>query len=145
MSAKRDIERMLSSDQERAYLAQKLREAREYLGLSQEYVSQQTKMTRPAISEAEAGRRKVESLELKRLATLYGRPLSYFLPDQNGIDVDGSHVGVSEKMKSDQTEIKLRNLTRDLPSEDREEIIRFAEYLRHKKQVSQTRRGVAAR
>ena len=48
-------------------------------------------------------------------------------------------------MKSDQTEIKLRNLTRDLPSEHREEIIRFAEYLRHKKQVSQTRRGVAAR
>ncbi len=145
MSPKRDIERTLSSDQERAYLAQKLREAREYLGLSQEYVSQQTNMTRPAISEAEAGRRKVESLELKRLATLYGRPLNYFLPDQNGIDLDGSRDGVSEKINSDQTEIKLRNLTRDLPSEDREEIIRFAEYLRHKKQVSQTRRGVAAR
>lgn len=145
MSAKREIERTLSSDQERAYLAQKLREAREYLGLSQEYVSQQTKMTRPAISEAEAGRRKVESLELRRLANLYGRPLDYFLPVQNGADVDRSVVGVSERMEGDKTEIKLRNLTRDLPSEDREEIIRFAEYLRHKKQASQTRRGVAAR
>lgn len=145
MSAKRDIERTLSSDQERAYLAQKLREAREYLGLSQEYVSQQTKIPRPAISEAEAGRRRVESLELKRLAALYGRPLSYFLADQNGTDFDRSLAGVSEKVKTDQTEIKLRNLTRDLPSEDREEIIRFAEYLRHKKQVSQTRRGVGAR
>ena len=75
MSAKRDIERTLSTDQERAYLAQKLREAREYLGLSQEYVSQQTKMTRPAISEAEAGRRKVESLELKRLQPSMAAPL----------------------------------------------------------------------
>jgi len=145
MGAKRDIERALSSDQERAYLAQKLREAREYLGLSQEYVSQQTKIPRPAISEAEAGRRRVESLELKRLATLYGRPLNYFLSDQDGTDFNGSLAGVSEKVESDQTEIKLRNLTRDLPSEDREEIIRFAEYLRHKKQVSQPRRSVGAR
>ena len=145
MPQKSDLERPLGSSLWRDYLAQRLRDAREYLGLSQEYVSQQTKIPRPAISEAEAGRRKVESLELKRLATLYGRPLNYFLPDHDGTDSPTSLTGSSEGTEGDQTEIKLRNLTKDLPSEDREEIIRFAEYLRHKKQVSQARRSVGAK
>ena len=142
MPSKRDLERPLGSDPEREYLAQRLKEAREDLGLSQEYVSQQTKIPRPAISEAEAGRRRVESLELKRLAGLYGRPLSYFLPDGAGVDSPASGIGSSIARDGDPTEIKLRNLTRNLPAEDREEILRFAEYLRHKKQVSRGSRSV---
>jgi transcriptional regulator with XRE-family HTH domain len=125
------------NDPEREDLARRLREAREYLGLSQEYVSQQTSIPRPAISEIEAGRRKVESLELKRLAVLYGRPLNYFLPEE---EVNSSEHGAvsSEVSDKDQIEVKLRRMTKDLPKEDREEILRFAEYLRHKKLVSQT-------
>lgn len=141
MVAKRNLERGPRSDPERDYLAQRLKEAREYLGLSQEYVSQQTKIPRPAISEAEAGRRKVESLELKRLAALYGRPLNYFLADREGVGPPESGTESSEARDGDQTAIKLRNLTRDLPAEDREEILRFADYLRHKKQVSQASRS----
>ena len=142
MPPKRDLERGLGSDPERDYLAQRLKEAREYLGLSQECVSQQTRIPRPAISEAEAGRRKVESLELKRLAALYGRPLTYFLPDDAEVGSPASGIGSSIARDGDQTEIKLRNLTRDLPAEDRDEILRFAEYLRHKKQVSRASRSV---
>ncbi len=141
MRPKRDLSRSPSSHPERDYLAQRLKDAREYLGLSQEYVSQQTKIPRPAISEAEAGRRKVESLELKRLAALYGRPLSYFLPDDAGAGSPAPAIGSSTARDRDQTETKLRKLTRDLPAEDREEILRFAEYLRHKKQVSRAIRS----
>jgi transcriptional regulator with XRE-family HTH domain len=139
MPPKRDLERSLGSDPERDYLARRLKEARDYLGLSQEYVSQQTGIPRPAISEAEAGRRRVESLELKRLAALYGRPLSYFLEDEVGSPASG--IASSIARDGDPTEIKLRNLTRNLPAEDREEILRFAEYLRHKKQVSRGNRS----
>ena len=138
MPPKRDLERAPSSDPEREYLAHRLKEAREYLGLSQEYVSQQTKIPRPAISEIEAGRRKVESLELRRLAALYGRPLGYFLPEEEDLNSQVS-AGLDEPDDS-QTEIKLRNMTKGLPPQDREEILRFAEYLRHKKQVSQASR-----
>jgi transcriptional regulator with XRE-family HTH domain len=145
MPPKRDLARLPNSDPERDYLAQRLKEAREYLGLSQEYVSQQTKIPRPAVSEAEAGRRKVESLELKRLAALYGRPLSYFLPDYEGGGSPAFGIGTSEASQGDQTEIKLRNLTKDLAAEDREEILRFAEYLRHKKQASRTSRTAGGR
>jgi len=140
MPPKRDLERAPRSDPERDYLAQRLKEAREYLGLSQEYVSQETKIPRPAISEIEAGRRKVESLELRRLAALYGRPLSYFLPEQEGIGSPASGTADLDELDDAQTEIKLRNMTKDLPLQDREEILRFAEYLRHKKQVSQSTR-----
>lgn len=125
MPVKRNLARTSSSDPDRDYLAQKLKEAREYLGLSQEYVSQQTGIPRPAISEIEAGRRKVESTELKKLAALYGRPLDYFLSEDR--------VPAAASAGPDQVEMKLRNLTKNLPEEDREEILRFAEYVRHKK------------
>jgi len=138
MPPKRDLERTPSSDPEREVLGQRLKEAREYLGLSQDYVSQQTKIPRPAISEVEAGRRKVESLELKRLAALYGRPLNYFLPDKESAGLGSPETRDSQSGTMDQTDIKLRGLTKDLPAEDREEIVRFAEYLRHKKLASQT-------
>lgn len=123
------------SDPERDYLARRLKEAREYLGLSQEYVSQQTRIPRPAISEIEAGRRRVESLELKRLAALYGRPLAYFLRDERGAGIQGAG---SDTSAGDRIDAKLRSLTKSLTPEDREEILRFAQYLRHKKVTSRT-------
>jgi transcriptional regulator with XRE-family HTH domain len=134
MPPRKNFDRMPANDPEREYLAQKLKEAREYLGLSQEYVSQQTGIPRPAISEIEAGRRKVESLELNRLAVLYGRPWEYFLPEHGA----AASAGASELKQTDQAEIRLRSLTKDLPREDREEILRFAEYVRHKKSASRT-------
>jgi len=141
MPLKRNVQREPNSDPERDYLAQRLKEAREYLGLSQEYVSQQTQIPRPAISEIEAGRRKVESLELKRLAALYGRPLSYFFPEQEGVSSAAPATAGLYELDDAQTEMKLRNMTKGLPPQDREEILRFAEYLRHKKQASQSTRN----
>jgi len=108
---------------EKEMLAKRLREARDYLGLSQEYVSQQTGISRPAISEIEAGRRKVESLELKRFSKLYGIPVEVLLAET---EVEG--VGAA----ADPIEMKLRSMTKDLKKEDRAEILRFVEYLHHR-------------
>lgn len=54
-------------------LGQRLRSAREAVGLTQETSAEALDLSRPAISELEAGRRRVSSLELARLAQLYGR------------------------------------------------------------------------
>jgi len=124
MAAKNDAQRT-QADPDREYLANRLKEAREYLGLSQEYVAQQTQMSRPAISEIEAGRRRVESIELQRLAALYSRPLSYFLPSEEPL--------LAEAKGQIEIEAKLRNTTRNLATDDIQEILRFAEYLMHKK------------
>jgi transcriptional regulator with XRE-family HTH domain len=116
-------------EDEKEGLARRLKEAREYLGLSQEYVAQQTGIPRPAISEIEAAKRNVSSLELKRFSKLYERPVEYLL----GTEEMEEETGVA----SDPVEVKLRSMTRDLKKEDREEILRFAEYLRHKNGVNQ--------
>jgi hypothetical protein len=48
----------------------------------------------------------------------------------------GPNAGGPPNHKQDTVELKLRSMTKNLPSEDREEILRFAEYLRHKKIVT---------
>jgi len=111
-------------DHEKESLAKRLKEAREYLGLSQEYVAHQTGIPRPAISEIEAGRRKVDSLELKRFSKLYGRPVEFLL---------GTNEEAAVASAADPVELKLRPMMRSLKQEDREEILRFVEYLRHRR------------
>jgi Zn-dependent peptidase ImmA (M78 family)/transcriptional regulator with XRE-family HTH domain len=62
-------------------LAQRLRQAREASGLTQEEVAREVGLSRPAVVQLEQGRRAVSSLELDRLAHLYGRDLRDFLAD----------------------------------------------------------------
>ncbi|MGD9897227.1 MAG: helix-turn-helix domain-containing protein [Candidatus Methylacidiphilaceae bacterium] len=63
----------------RVELGQRLRRSRESAGLSQSQAAKELGLPRPAVSQIEAGKRGVESLELVRLARLYGRPASWFL------------------------------------------------------------------
>lgn len=96
-------------------LAERLREAREYLGLSQQFVAEHTAIPRVAISAIEHGKRKVEALELEALATLYKYPVTYFL--EGALDEPAS----------------IRALAReaaDLTEGDREEVLRFAQFVK---------------
>ena len=70
---------VVATEEEAATLANRLREAREFANLSQGFVAEQTGLSRSAISEIERGQRRVESLELKRLAAVYRMPIEYFL------------------------------------------------------------------
>lgn len=62
----------------REQLAERLREAREAAGLTQEQVAAKLDLSRPTIVQMERGRREVTSLELDRLAWLYGRDIRSF-------------------------------------------------------------------
>src|SRR5437870_10558566 len=66
---------------DRKSLGVRLRDAREYLGLSQDEVAKAVGLARPAISLIESGQRKVDALELKRFADLYQRPVADFTGD----------------------------------------------------------------
>src|SRR5680860_1178789 len=83
-------------DQEaRRELGERLREARRYLGLKQDEVAQYLKIQRTALSEIEAGNRRVEALELNRLAKLYRQPVAYFIDDDDAaasLPVDVAHL-----------------------------------------------------
>lgn len=113
-------------------LGRRLREAREYLGLSQEQVADHLDIPRPSVSTMEAGKRRITFLELKRLAELYRRPISYF----SGEDVSN---------ELDETTDALFRTTRELSETDREQVLRFAQFLKSAGPAKAPSRGGAGR
>jgi transcriptional regulator with XRE-family HTH domain len=107
-----------SPETSRQTLGEKLRIAREYLGLKQDEVAQRLEIQRTALSNIEAGQRKVEALELARLAKLYQRPVSWFTGEEtveNSFTEEIAHVA---------------RAAASLSTQDREELARFADFLK---------------
>jgi transcriptional regulator with XRE-family HTH domain len=104
-------------------LARRLREAREFVNLSQQFVAEQTAIPRSAVSDIERGTRRVESLELKRLADLYRMPVDYFLGTEPPQDVAGA--------ADDPTVRALARATGEMDSEGKEQVLRFALFLQN--------------
>jgi multidrug resistance efflux pump len=74
-------------------LAQRKRELDRVKSLvAQQYVSQNTGIARSAVSDIERGVRRVDSLELKKIARLYSLPTTYFLDENADADVGEHHV-----------------------------------------------------
>ncbi len=105
---------------EHAEIGARLRAAREYVGLSQELVAQHLDVPRPAISAMERGTRKVSSVELKKLARLYGKPVAFFLGEER-----------DPVLEADEVSAALFRATRQLSDSDRQQVLQFAEFLRH--------------
>ena len=107
-------------------LAERLKEVREYLGLSQEFVAEHTGISRVAISAIENGRRKVEAVELNALAALYKYPVTYFLD------------GALEEPASVRA---IARAATTLTDSDREQVLQFAQFL---KAYGRSQRGKSA-
>jgi transcriptional regulator with XRE-family HTH domain len=118
-----------SSDEAYASMGARLREAREFLGLSQEVVADALGVPRASVSAMETGRRKVSSLELRDLARLYKRPLEFFYSDEKGAD------------EEDEATQALFRATRNLTPDDKEQVVRFAEFLKDAGQAPARRRS----
>ncbi len=101
---------------QREAMASRLKDAREYLGFSQDDVATALGISRPAVTNIESGNRKVEAIELDQLANLYGRPINYFL--------SGETNEVSEKVAF------YARTFKDLSDKDFDEVARFADFLR---------------
>jgi transcriptional regulator with XRE-family HTH domain len=110
-------------DDDRKTLGERLREAREYLGFSQEEVAAFLGVSRSALSNMETGQRKVEALELKKLAGLYKRSVSYFTGEEaEGLTFEADVAHLARKAS-------------ELSADDRAELGRFADFLRARKQT----------
>lgn len=97
-----------------AELAARLKEARVYLGLVQGDVSRALGIPRASISEIESGKRKVTSLELRRFARLYRRSVGWLLSEE-----EVGHSGHEPLFRA----------TEALSAGDKEQVLRFAEFL----------------
>lgn len=101
----------------RELLGEKIKEVREYLGYSQDEVASVLRISRSAVSLIESGQRKVDVLELQKIASLFERPLSDFTGERTSEAGVGAPISVLARMAS------------DLNKEDLEELRKFAEYL----------------
>ena len=102
------------SDLEEHAIAARLREAREYVGLRQEQVAEALSIPRASVSAMESGKRRVTGLELRRLARLYRRSVSWLVGDDSP----------APDMAS-----ALYRTTASLSDEDKEQVLKFAEFL----------------
>lgn len=93
----------------------RLREAREVIGLTQGDVATALGIPRTSVIAMEAGRRNVTGLELRRLARLYRRDVAWLLGD------DAAATAAADTA--------LFHATAELTPEDREQVLRFAQFL----------------
>lgn len=105
------------ADPDRMEMAARLKEAREYLGLSQEDVARVLKVSRPAVSMFESGERRVEAMELSALAQLYGHSQEYFTTGRDDVT-------------SSDTFGHLQRALKGLSASDLSEVARFAQFLK---------------
>jgi transcriptional regulator with XRE-family HTH domain len=102
----------------RKKLGEKLRDSRKYIGLKQEDVAHFLKIPRTALVEIESGQRRVEAIELTRLAKLYKQPVSYFVDEEEA----------SADLPAEAA--YLARQAAELSPQDREELNRFVAYLK---------------
>ena len=100
-------------------LARKLRASRLEAGMSQAEAAEAVGLSRVAIAEIEAGRRKVSSIELSAFSRTYGQPIEALLADQGSQVAGGSPVTTH-----------LARTVKQLTKEDQDQLLRFAEYLK---------------
>lgn len=106
------------TEDQRADMAQRLREAREYVGLSQEDVAQALGLSRPAITNIETSNRRVEAVELDKMATLYRQSVTFLLSGKDAIGTVPAKVQF------------LARAVKGLSPKDMEEVARFASFLK---------------
>ncbi|MEW2518620.1 helix-turn-helix domain-containing protein [Actinacidiphila alni] len=92
----------------------RLRTARETLGLTQDDAAGALGVPRTSVGAMEAGQRNVTALELRRLARLYRRSVQWLLGEEE------------EEAAVDNA---LYRATAELSDDDKEQVLRFAQFL----------------
>lgn len=99
-------------------IGMRLKEAREYVGMSQEMAASQLGLARASLSAIENGKRKLTAAELSKICGLYGvRAESLLGQEDTGAD--------------DATTQSILRTSKQLGQGDREQLLRFAEFLKN--------------
>lgn len=112
---------MSEAENIKAAVASRLRAARENAGLSQGQVAKLLGLQRPAISEIEAGRRKVSAEELAQLSEIYDISVSWATTGESEIEDPSIELAARELKKLKKEDLnRLMQLLRTLKkSEDK--------------------------
>ncbi|MGH2706342.1 MAG: helix-turn-helix transcriptional regulator [Actinomycetota bacterium] len=104
----------VDDSEEQVKIGARLKEAREYVGLLQEDVASALGIPRASVSALESGKRRVSGLEVRRLARIYRKPVNWLLGED---DIELSDAE------------PLFRATESLSARDRQQVLRFAEFL----------------
>jgi transcriptional regulator with XRE-family HTH domain len=110
----------MSEDIDRAGLGARLKDAREYRGFSQEDVAKALGISRSAVSLIESAARRLDILELRKLAALYQGRMEELTGEQ-AQDTDPDSIRLVARAAA------------ALSPEDRSEVLRFAQFLQARK------------
>lgn len=124
---KRPKETVGKIKEDRQRLGERLKNARTYLGFTQDEVAKFLSIPRSALSELESGRRRVDIHELTKLAKLYRQPLSYFSEESEEASALPPDV------------MHLARQAADLSEQDRSELQKFTDYLRSRSKAQEDR------
>jgi len=113
----------MTNETDRTALGMRLKDAREYRGYSQEDVAKYLGIPRSAISLTESGVRRLDILELQKLARLYQCPLE---------ELTGNSSPTTQEVEPDSIKLVARAAAA-LSPEDRSEVLRFAQFLQARK------------
>ena len=102
-----------------ARIGERLKNAREYLELSQDEVANALGLKRPAISKIENGKRKVDAVELGQFSNLYEQSIE-------------SLTGTAPDVPLPQNVKALARAATDLSTDDREKLLDFAKFLQNR-------------
>jgi len=111
---------MTSKSEDRLALGQRLKNARDYRGFSQEDVATCLGIPRSAVSLIEGGERRIDAIELSKIAKLFDCSIDELTADPQP-DVDSASIEM------------VARLAAKLSDEDRAEVVRFAQFLTARK------------
>ena len=97
-------------------VAERLRQAREALGFTQDEVADALGIPRTSVHAIETGKRKVSAVELRRLSRLYRKTAEWLL-------------GEDESAPDDAVNKALFRATDRLSDSDREQVLKYAQFL----------------
>lgn len=106
----------MSDQKDRLSLGMRLKQRREYLGFSQEDVAGHLAVPRTAISQMESGNRRLDVIELRKLARLYQCSVAWFTGE--------------EESETPQEIQMLAKAAAELSDVDKAQVLKFAEFLR---------------
>lgn len=98
-------------------IGDRIRNERKYRGYSQQEVADYLDVSRSSVSLMENGERKINSIELKQLADFFNTTIDTLISEEDPNARDDQEVRMVARAAS------------ELSPEDREEVIRFAEFL----------------
>jgi transcriptional regulator with XRE-family HTH domain len=109
---------MTERSEEWEEIGERIRNERQYRGYSQQQIADYLDISRSSVSLMENGERKISSIELRQLADFFNTTIDYLVNES------------SPDSTADQDVQMVARAARELSREDREEVIRFAEFLR---------------